>query len=125
MALLHKGITMEDLIQRLRFALRDWDGKDRFHFPSINALSISEAADLIQSQQSRIKELEGALAGVIASWDNNNHEREKFVAEPRHPDIPPYWSPHSAMVNSEAIHIARTTLGDKSPIHPVKTRGTE
>lgn len=57
------------LDKSLRFALRDWKGReDRYHFPSINALTISEAADAIADLRARndaLVEANGVLEDAL------------------------------------------------------------
>lgn len=65
------------LVKGLRFALRDWKGReDRYHFPSINALTIAEAADAIADLRARndalVKALEKAQP-IVA----DDHDRAK------------------------------------------------
>ena len=59
-----------DALERgLRFALRDWKGReDRYHFPSINALTIAEAADAIAELRARneaLREANGILEDAL------------------------------------------------------------
>ena len=44
-----------DVAGRLRFELRDWKPGDRFHFPSINARTLDEAAAIISELVERIE----------------------------------------------------------------------
>lgn len=60
---------MSGIVERLRFCLRDWNGKDRFHFFSVNALLVREAADHIEQLEARVERLEGALR-EIAAYDD-------------------------------------------------------
>lgn len=55
-----KLMTM-DIVKLLRFELRDWKAGDRFHFPSINALTVEQAATEILSLRAKVAELEGDL----------------------------------------------------------------
>jgi len=62
----------DGLVKRLRFALRDWKADDRFHFPSVNAATIKEAADRIERLQAelakaRAQERDAIAAGYLAS----------------------------------------------------------
>lgn len=54
----------DDLVKRLRFELRDWDGASRFHFPEVNALVISQAADRIEALTAENERLRTHLAAV-------------------------------------------------------------
>lgn len=54
----------DDLVKRLRFSLRDWDGKSRFHFPQINALTVDEAADCIEAQAAEIERFKQSLTYI-------------------------------------------------------------
>lgn len=83
---------MKDLIERLRATEIRHDETGPEYSASINPDG-PEAADLIQSQQSRIKELEGALAGVMPILDG---------------------LPMSGIDASARTKAARTTLGDKA-----------
>jgi len=40
-----------DVAGRLHFELRDWKPGDRFHFPSINAMTLDEAAAIISEAE--------------------------------------------------------------------------
>lgn len=60
-----------DIVDLLRFELRDWDGKSRTHFPSINALAIQNASD-------EIVELRGRLAAAEAAQLNLVRRAEHF-----------------------------------------------
>lgn len=56
-----------DIVKSLRFQLRDWNGKNRFAFSKVNALTISEAAATLEALSRRVDELEAAL-GEIAEF---------------------------------------------------------
>lgn len=88
-----------DLIERLRFELRDWDGKSRFHFPEINALLINEAVSAIASLRARVAELEGHLAGAL-------HEADWMVERVE-------LNIHARAVIRDRLKRARTTLQHK------------
>lgn len=57
-------------------------------------------------------ELLEVLKAIVTSWDANTHERERYVADGRYG---PYWSPTSAMVNSEHIARARAAISNTTP----------
>lgn len=63
------------LVKGLRFALRDWKGReDRYHFPSINALTIAEAVDAIADLRARNDALVKAghgLNGILGTAESN------------------------------------------------------
>ncbi len=63
-----------DLIERLRFELRDWDGKSRLHFPEINALTISQAADHIASLEAEVAALRTGLEQIRMSGIHRDTE---------------------------------------------------
>lgn len=58
-----------ELIEQLRFALRDWEPNNRRHFPSVNALTIDQAATALEEQAARIAELEAFEARVRSACD--------------------------------------------------------
>lgn len=45
------------LVEKLTFSLRDWKVGDRVHFPSLNALTIHEAAERIKSLLAEVERL--------------------------------------------------------------------
>jgi len=49
------------MVARLRFELRDWNGKERTLMVPVNALTVSKAAALLQSQQAEITQLSALL----------------------------------------------------------------
>ena len=85
------------LDKSLRFALRDWKGReDRYHFPSINALTISEAADAIADLRARNDALCAALAKIapivvhdgrdyaeVFFSDGNTHSTQAMTMNPQ------------------------------------------
>lgn len=60
---------MSGLVERLRFALRDWDGKSRIHFPSINALAIDEAVARIAALEAEVGRKDAALEDCAMALD--------------------------------------------------------
>lgn len=59
-----------------------------------------------EAHEKRIKELEGALRGIVNDWDSRGNGIEVFRDDPECP----YWSPAAAMVGSEHINRAREAL---------------
>lgn len=51
-----------------------------------------------------------AARGVVASWDDHTFEREHYVPKTMNSELSGYWSPQSAMVDSEKIAALRTAL---------------
>ena len=87
-----------DALERgLRFALRDWKGReDRYHFPSINALTIAEAADAIATLRARNEALVEALSKItpivvhdgrdyaeVAFSDGRTHSSQAMTMNPQ------------------------------------------
>lgn len=56
-----------NIIEILRFELRDWDGKSRTHLPSVNALVISDAADEIETLRAENTKLRSILTPDICA----------------------------------------------------------
>jgi hypothetical protein len=65
---------VEELIERLRFELRDWNGSNRFTFVEVNALTIKASADALASLQDRVARLEEALEPFANMADANMHD---------------------------------------------------
>lgn len=103
---------MKDLIERLEERAASYGALRK---SSLTAITMDHAADLIQSQQSRIKELEGAIEHALQCTPTVKVV-DRVVGCTKHVIVYDCGDPWA---------ILRTTLGDKSPIHPVKTRGTE
>lgn len=61
---------MIDIVELLRAELRDWDGKSHSHFPSINALTISKAADEIEALRARVQAVEAAQINLVRRADH-------------------------------------------------------
>lgn len=75
------------LVKGLRFALRDWKGReDRYHFPSINALTIAEAADAIADLRARNEALVAAISKIapIATNDGPDYAEVTFSDGVKH-----------------------------------------
>lgn len=49
--------TDNALVEKLAFSLRDWKVGDRLHFPSLNAITVHEAAERIKSLLAEVDEL--------------------------------------------------------------------
>lgn len=79
----------------------------------ILAKVIDDTQNDVKWLQRRIVKLEGALRGIISSWDENMRgDVEEF-----HPakmqdnfEMPAYWSPSQSLVKSEVIANARKVL---------------
>jgi hypothetical protein len=97
-----------DLIAELR-ALVPFLEANGFN-PEVVLLPADHIATLearLDASEARERELVEGLADLVASWDRNTHEREKFVQSE---ELGGYWSPHAAMVNSEQIAFARALI---------------
>lgn len=68
---------------------------------------VHQARADLEAEVARLRE---ALQAIVQSWDNNTFCRERFVKS----ELGDYWTPASAMVNSETIAAARTAL-EKQP----------
>ncbi len=91
---------MDDLVKRLRFELRDWNGKNRFAFKKVNALVIAEAADRIKALQAEVARYRKGLTQIAGS-----HWERWGICQTDIDEIPD-------LSGDESMNLARQLLGE-------------